>query len=101
MAANACKASNPVGMGFLQFNGDQKFEPAMFELPDDKSALHLDYVGGRMVKLNIWSDGAPGAWKMRDQADPEFQSWCRTYPTAAALIESVGAKVLPATEPKS
>lgn len=92
MAANACQHSKAVGIGRLHFNPDTVFKAEHFPVGLG-AAINLDYVQGRMVKLNIWSE-AEDVWKMRDKADPEYQSWCRKYPTARSLIESAGGVVI-------
>lgn len=85
IGANASNASTPAGMGILHFQpGNIPIEH--FSLPD-KGDFSLDYVQGRMVKLNIWKKD--NHWEIRDVADPEYQSWCRKYPTARSLLLSV------------
>jgi len=91
IAVNAVKASQPMGAGFMVFNPRDEFLPEQFKFQeglDGKPELHLDYVGGRMVKLNIWGKG-DDVWETRDQADPEYQSWCRQYRTPQELLASV------------
>ena len=92
MAANAVNASLPMGMGHLHYEISRHFKATEFSLSETDD-MHLDYVGGRMVKLNIWRKGIE-EWEVRDtKPTPDYQSWCRKYPTYDALLESVGAKV--------
>lgn len=93
MAANAVNAAVPVGMGFLQATS-KKFTPSDFKLDDDDLVLSLDYVVGRMTKLYISSVGHE-RWKLPDsKPSPDYQSWCRTYPSYTALAESAGLEVV-------
>lgn len=87
---NAATNSKPVGMGFIHFRpGPISFETR--QPPENE--LHLDYVQGRMVKLNIWKRG--DHWEMRDQCDPEYQSWHGAYGTVHELLKSVpGVEIL-------
>lgn len=93
MAANAVNASVPVGLGFLHHDGSKVFKLEEFDF-DLKWGLHLDYIGGRMVKLdfnpvkgeeNKWEPGC-GCESPRS----DYQSWCWKYPTLNDLFESVG-----------
>lgn len=91
IAANAVMASKPVGLGFLHFDDEEKFSPENF-LFDPRGGMHLDYVGGRMVKLNIWRE-ENGDWRMRDEISSEYESWIRKYPTVQDLVRSAGVEI--------
>ena len=92
IAVNAVIASSPIGMGHLHFDGTQEFDPSMFEVTNN--SLHLDYVQGRMVKLNLWKN-ADGTWKSRDEVRLDYQSWGSKYPTFKDLVTSVdGVEVI-------
>lgn len=94
IGSHAASASKPVGMGFMHYKPGI-IPPDMFKLPTDE--FHLDYVQGRMVKLHIWKRG--DHWEMRDETDPEYQSWCDEYQTATDLLRSVsGVDVLEETK---
>lgn len=86
----AYNASRVVGMGYMQardnVTADQVFE-CVKPLPGD-STYHADYVYGRMMKLTAKVDGNTITIS-DDQPRPDYQSWCRTYPTYAKLAEAV------------
>jgi len=86
IAVNAVKASSAMGMGHFHFNGEQEFKPDDFKT--DKSGLYLDYVQGRMVKLNI-SRAGEGEWEIHGEPRSDYQSWKSTYPTNDDLVNSV------------
>jgi len=88
VAALAVNASSPIGMGVLHYKADFEFSPSDFEV--DETGLHLDYVQGRMVKLNIRRiDG--NTYKARDDAPTaDYQSWVHKYPTYEALFSAAG-----------
>ncbi len=96
IGANAVNASKPVGLGHMSFTGQKISQARIFQCIDlnaGRGGLSLDYVQGRMVKLNIWKKGEH--WEINDHADPEYQSWCCKYPTVIALLNSVaGVEIL-------
>ena len=51
---------------------------------------HGDYVFGRMMKLRLaWgSDSVEVPEAEYDKPTPDYQSWCRKYPTRMALVEA-------------
>ncbi len=92
MAANAVSAAQPAGMGILHFKpgsvGPERFAAAVAS-----GSVSLDYVDGRMTKLHLSRD-TDGEWKIPDHnPNPEYQSWCRKYPTYRALAESAGIAI--------
>ncbi len=97
IAANAVNASVPVGLGFLQATR-RVFVPADFDI--DGEGLFLDYVEGRMVKLNL-RRVAGDRWEMPGGPPRlDYQSWAAHYPTYQNLIDSVlksTERILPAT----
>ena len=84
IAANAINASKPMGMGIFHYNSGSVFTD--LDIEDDE--LYFDYVEGRMVKLNI-RDLGDGEYEIADNPTSDYQSWCRTYPTTEALVNSV------------
>lgn len=90
IAALAINASAPVGMGFIRYS------PGDVDTADlnVKYGVSLDYVQGRMVKLNI--SRAPGS-KLVEMPygvpRREYQSWAGKYPTYAELFEAAGVAV--------
>lgn len=95
----ACEASVPVGKGHAHYNPDQVFKEDDFDFKfsNMQASVHLDYVGGRMVKLalfakNAWSnDEEEIIWRVTDSAPKsDYQSWVRKYPTYRALLEASG-----------
>ena len=91
MAAKAINASAPIGMGFYHFkHGNDRVTAE--DVPIYDNAVYCDYVEGRMVKFHAWKKG--GYWEVRENLDPEYQSWCVTYPTWSALVSAVGAEVI-------
>ena len=89
LAVNAANASRRVGYG-LMHAADITFTKQYFEKGfDDRNEINLDYVYGRMVKLNIVWDREKNCWKMRNYNDVEYQSWLKVYPTSDHLIASV------------
>lgn len=94
IGVNAVRASEPIGMGFIQYRKeDDHVTPSEMAPHLSMWGLSIDYFRGRMVKLGI-ERLANEEWRIslptRDGLPrPDFQSWCRKYPTVAALIESV------------
>lgn len=87
LMANAINASKPVGLGILQAT-DTVFAPDDFDLGDYVS---LDYVQGRMVKLQI-ERLDDDRWRLIAHAEPspQWQSWADKYPTYGLLLKSAG-----------
>lgn len=89
-------AGAPVGMGFLQDNPEADEEAVWANAtsrgdypgskPDTSGRVSADYVFGRMMKLYFTitdcgievPDGTPRA---------DYQAWCRSFPTYAALFD--------------
>lgn len=92
IAANAVMASEPVGLGRVHYDPYRKYKPTEFKITP--RGLFLDYIGGRMVKLNIHRKTEKDMWEIDDRIDPEYQSWCDKYPTVLDLIESAGGMVI-------
>jgi len=91
MAANAINASKPMGLGFLSADMGKTYTPQdalkAIDIHAGRGGLYLDYVDGRMVKLNIHHKN--GIWEMDDRLFEDYQSWSKTYSSAKALAESV------------
>ena len=85
MAALAVNSSLPVGIGVLHFDHSRKSKACEFEIKE--GMLHLDYVGGRMVKFHALKRGDT-LWEVNDLID-EYQSWAAVYPTWSDLIKNV------------
>jgi len=93
LCAKAYNASVPMGMGYLQFSASD-LTPNDFISTLTDGDIHFDYLKGRMVKLSIFKVGED-TWEVSDSAPrKDYQSWCSTYPTYRALIESAGCKVI-------
>ena len=90
MAARAVNASRPMGMGFLHYDPEKKYLAIEFQL-DSRGEMHLDYVGGRMVKLDIWPSG-DDMWRTRE-TDSEYQSWSAKM-SMEELIASAGGTII-------
>jgi len=91
IAANAVNASDPGGpqsMGWLHHT-DKVFQPTDITMRDNM--LSLDYVQGRMVKLHMRCvNTEEQIWEVSGSVPrPDYQSWYRTYPTFASLLQSV------------
>lgn len=87
ICANAVNASLPMGLGHTKWT-PKVFMPDEFKV--EGNFVDLDYVQGRMVKLYIWRSGS--GWEMRDDCDPEYQSWHRQYRTVEELLKSAGVE---------
>lgn len=85
ICANAVNASIPMGLGHIRATS-RVFKPEDFKV--EGNFINLDYVQGRMVKLYIWRSGL--GWEMRDDCDPEYQSWHRQYRSVEELLKSAG-----------
>lgn len=87
-AKKAIAASVPMGLGFLHFRLQD-------HVPDDAEVreclthegIDIDYFRGRMVKFWLRRIG-PDTWEAQDTVSPEYQSWCRKYPSYQALFEA-------------
>lgn len=87
VAANAVNASSPVGSGFLAFTGEC-LKADSFISEAVAGDIRLDYVDGRMVKLNL--ERKRDGWVVNVDREPrsDYQSWMRMYPTNDALVQS-------------
>ena len=86
MAALAVNASAPMGLGILHF---QKKEYQPEEFPISIRGIYLDYVDGRMVKLNIFKSDE-GTWRVADETSYDYQSWKSKYDSYKELAEAAG-----------
>jgi hypothetical protein len=86
MGINAVKASTP---RHLPYNPKTIFEIKDF-MPGERG-LFLDYVEGRMVKLNIRAI-PDNRWETHNEIDYSYQSWKGTYPSYKELAQSVGVE---------
>lgn len=88
LAANAVNAAQPVGIGYLQHE-EKNYTPEDMKECLKGDSLAIDYFHGRMTKLYVHQD-KNGEWNFGDyNPTPEYQSWCGTYPTYQALVDSV------------
>ncbi len=104
LAWKAC--GGPLGLGFLQDRPDATEEEvwlAMVGAHDyggigckgaPTGEVNADYVFGRMMKL-YFEYGEDFVDVREDDPKPDYQAWCREYPSYEALakvaIESVGS----------
>ncbi len=93
MAANAVNASSPAGLGYLHFKGDHVFTADEFKESVTERGLSLDYVEGRMTKLNIRRLDND-LWEGWDEPRSDCQSWAYKYPTLSLLVVSAGGVVV-------
>jgi hypothetical protein len=99
LCANAVNASKPIGLGKLHYIKDHVFKPEDFKddvmnLQDGLvKRLELDYVEGRMVKLQIHYTRNKGEYMTLNNVQEDFQSWYKTYPTALELLQGAGIDV--------
>ncbi len=100
LAWSAC--GSPAGMGFLRDNPgatrdqvwanarDKADYPGGAAIPgfaDKPGEVYGDYVFGRMMKLGLKWDA--DSVEFTDSAPrPDYQSWCRKYPTTEALVRA-------------
>lgn len=92
LACLAVKASQPMGAGYFHYNPNQEFLPEHFKVEDNKvnPGLFLDYVGGRMVKFQVWKKGENEWETYSGNAKLDYQSWGVTYPTYEDLLKAGG-----------
>jgi hypothetical protein len=93
--ALAFEASQAVGMGWLHYDLDHDITEHIGKLWHG-DALSADYVGGRMVKLQIKCDDETGVLAVtrpHGEPDTEYQSWARKYPTVRDLIDAAAARL--------
>lgn len=100
LAWQACGGT--LGMGFLQDNPGATKEDVWKNVASDgdytvnfrnkKGEVLADYVFGRMMKLSVkYTDDE---LEVRDESPkPDYQAWCREYPTYEALIEKAAQNV--------
>lgn len=97
MGCNAINASTPMGMGVLHYDESVVYTADMFQSGPITTLMHIDYIGGRMVKLSISRDMTLGDhWEVGAGREPtsDYQSWCSKYPTYEDLAKSVGAEII-------
>ena len=106
LAWQAC--GSPAGMGWLQNRPDATREDVWanavssgdypLRLADGTpNRVYADYVFGRMMKLPLeLGEGFVAVPDSEPRAD--YQSWCRKYPTYAALVAAADAAVNGTTE---
>lgn len=96
----AYEASEPVGMGFLQYRTDLTEDTLWDALEIDvttkdgvvTNGVYIDYGYGRMMKYGITF--TLSEVKGRGvTVSPDYQSWCKKYPTYDALIEAAIASL--------
>lgn len=95
ICANAVNASKVVGIGAFLFQERHEFKWDDFEKVDH--GVYLDYIEGRMVKLDIINIDE-NIWEFRNfkrEPNIEYQSWAIKYPTFKDLVLSVlGVEIL-------
>ena len=95
LAWQAC--GGPMGMGVFQDRGPKQDRETVWEHAYDQrdytvrhggpELVSADYVMGRMMKLNFTITG--DTIKHRDDTPRgDYQAWCYTYPTYAALFDA-------------
>jgi len=57
-----------------------------------KKEINADYVFGRMMKLSF-SIAKDGLLYSEYAPTPDYQSWCRTYPTYEALFQAAASSL--------
>lgn len=107
----AYQASQVVGMGALHardgateeefwsaLRGEVNVKAEVFSnvapMPEANptGSVYCDYVMGRMMKLSIaWNES--GVTTSTSQPRPDYQSWCRKYPTYDALEQAAIASL--------
>jgi len=98
LVTKVINASKPVGAGFIHYVNKNYTEDEIkgvlrlpWENPSVKD-IHVDYFGGRMVKLNMWykkEDEDKNYYEVRPDLDIEYQSWCSKYKTWEDLLIDV------------
>lgn len=97
VAVNAINASVPVGMGMLHFEPKDYSIEEVEDAMDEDGNIFIDYFHGRMVKLDLIVDckSIDGGYILPStDPHPEYQSWCKKYPTYQDLVESVLNSIL-------
>ena len=75
-------------MGYLHYDAEHEFMQDDFEVTSH--GIYLDYVEGRMVKLNIYREGRESdEYEIPDNPRHDYQSWVRVYPRTEDLVNSV------------
>lgn len=87
IAAAVTNAAEPVGLGILHFK-DQRYLPNQFNATTGKS-FHIDYVEGRMVKLNIFFVECE-TYEIQKEIRSDYQSWKRVFPDCTFLLAACG-----------
>lgn len=90
IAAKAVNASREVGLGVLATQ-HRDFKPEDFTL--NRWGLDLDYVAGRMVKLQINRMG-PDRWEAVGSISIAYQSWAKHYRTYSDLFVAAGVPIV-------
>lgn len=94
LAWKAC--GGPMGLGYLQ-NNPNATKDAVWEnvvnsgdyehCPNEPNKVSADYVFGRMMKVGFeWDENSI---TFRDDIpQPDYQGWCKKYPTRKDLVEA-------------
>jgi hypothetical protein len=83
----AFESSNPVGMGIIQYNAEHKLpEDKMMEDLNKENKLYGDYVGGRMMKLQI--QVTEDSVLLPDEFSVGYNSFMSVYPTPLDLFNT-------------
>lgn len=107
LAWQAC--GGPLGMGMFQDNPNATEDGVWdcvreaWNYPGGSSIMqsnrpgeaHADYVFGRMMKLHLkWGkDWVEVPEPKHDKPRPDYQAWCRKYPTINALVEAANVSL--------
>ena len=95
LAWQAC--GGPLGMGWLQNNPNANKEAVWQNVSEegdyqgrfnnDANKPYADYVFGRMMKVGF-TIGSDFVEFREETPHPDYQAWCRKYPTYQALVEA-------------
>ena len=93
----AFQAAVPVGMGRMHAESASAADIVdvwRVTYSPSRNEVQADYVFGRMTKLFIRINEADGYIEHSESTPhPEYQSWCRRYPTYADLIVAASAAI--------
>lgn len=90
----AYQASGARGLGVLHDVPNGTLEEDHLWRGQEGDEIHADYVAGRMVKLwGFQFDASSITFDDKQTPRADYQSWCGTYPTNAALVEAAIASL--------
>ena len=99
----AWEASRPFGAGMLQDRPDATHDAVWANVSGESATDYClpqggsrepraDYVFGRMMKMGLSIESDRLSWG-EGALRPDYQSWCRKYPTYEALAEAANASI--------